>query len=139
MTGSLSIQEAINHTEVLDLVQQGVQLALQDKEITTPTNTVETSQTESVNSVTSDLTMQTIQQQMEIMRQMLETMKSMQSTNSGKKNKRNPNQSKYCWTHGLCSHYRTECRTPAEGHIPLRWCPALRPIVAAQPVCPAVF
>ena len=56
---------------------------------------------------------------MELMWQMMETMKSMQGNSSGgtKKSKRNPNQSKYCWTHGLCSHNSAQCRTPADGHM----------------------
>ena len=30
--------------------------------------------------------------------------------------RRNPNQCKYCWTHGLCNHLGIECRSKAEGH-----------------------
>ena len=29
---------------------------------------------------------------------------------------RNPNQCKYCWTHGLCNHFSCDCRTKADGH-----------------------
>ena len=29
---------------------------------------------------------------------------------------RNPNQCKYCWTHGWCNHFGRDCRSKAEGH-----------------------
>ena len=119
-TGALTIQESMNHTEILNIVQQGVQLALEDKSLTTITPSSNEITKESANSLASDLTVQTLQQQMELMKQMLDTMKSMQSSAAQqppRRNKRNPNQSKYCWTHGLCSHTGAECRTPAEGHI----------------------
>ena len=29
---------------------------------------------------------------------------------------RNPNQCKYCWTHGWYNHFRGDCRSKAEGH-----------------------
>ena len=118
-TGALSIQESINHAEIISLVQQGVQMAMQDKYAEKDVETLDSTPQQTMNTVTSDLTMQTMQQQMELMRQMMETMKSMQATSSGgsKKSKRNPNQSKYCWTHGLCSHNSSQCRTPADGHM----------------------
>ena len=28
----------------------------------------------------------------------------------------NPNQCKYCWTHGWCNHYGRDCRSKADGH-----------------------
>jgi hypothetical protein len=31
------------------------------------------------------------------------------------KQRRSP---RYCWTHGLCAHTGTECRTPGPGHVP---------------------
>ena len=117
-TGALTVQDSINHTDLLNLVQQGVQMALTEKDSATETTTTNTS-TSQVNSVTSDLTLQTLQTQMELMTQMMETLKTMQTSQpvTKKKSKRNPNQSKYCWTHGLCSHSGVDCRTPAEGHI----------------------
>ena len=93
-------------------------MALTEKDSATETTTTNTS-TSQVNSVTSDITLQTLQTQMELMTQMMETLKTMQTSQpvTKKKSKRNPNQSKYCWTHGLCSHSGVDCRTPAEGHI----------------------
>ena len=29
---------------------------------------------------------------------------------------RNPNQCKYCWTHGWCNHFGRDCRSKAEDH-----------------------
>ena len=118
-TGALTIQDTINHTDLLNLVQQGVQMALAEKEPPTDTlTTTETTQKGEANSVTSDLTLQTLQNQMELMTQMMETMKIMQNSQTVQttKKKRNPNQRKYCWTHGLCSHSGADCRSPAEGH-----------------------
>ena len=119
-TGALTVQETINHAEIVDLVQQGVKLAMaeQNNSVSTAHTTISETQQDSANSITSDITMQTLQAQMEMMRQMMETMKTMQSNsgNNSKKGKRNPNQSKYCWTHGMCSHTGFDCRTPADGH-----------------------
>ena len=123
-TGSLTLGETINHAEIVNLVQQGVQMALADNETLPPPIQQTTATTQkSLNSVTSDITMQSLMQQMELMKQMMDTMKSMQnnmqsSQSNSRKNKRNPNQSKYCWTHGLCSHTGETCRTPADGHVP---------------------
>ena len=129
-TGALTVQESLNHTQIINLVQQGVHQALATAcppsmdtpapmpetclpaldEISTPPSSV------SANSVTSDITMQTIQQQMLMMQKMMDMMTS--NTNKFKKSKRrNPNLTKYCWTHGLCNHTGSECRTPADGHI----------------------
>ena len=118
-TGALTIQDSINHTEILNIVQQGVQMALEEKSLTTITPSSNDITKESANSMASDLTLQTIQQQMELMKQMVVTMKSLQppSTTQTRRSRRNPNQTKYCWTHGLCSHTGADCRTPAEGHI----------------------
>ena len=74
-----------------------------------------TPSTLSVSSTTSDLTMQTIQQQMDMMKQMMEMLQAT-NTKPNKSCRRNPNLTKYCKTHGLCSHSSAECRTPAEGH-----------------------
>ena len=119
-TGALTVQEAINHADIVDLVQQGVKLAMaeQNNSVSTAHTTISETQQDSANSITSDITMQTLQAQMEMMRHMMETMKTMQSNsgNNSKKGKRNPNQSKYCWTHGMCSHTGFDCRTPADGH-----------------------
>ena len=89
------------------------------------------SMTQSVNSTTSDLTLQTLQRQMELMQSMVNQMQSFQqqqinTNNNNRRNNRrgnrpssstgNPNQSKYCWTHGLCSHKSRDCRTKADCH-----------------------
>ena len=122
-TGALTVQDSMNHADLINLVQQGVQMAMaENNSNSTPTTTsnLTAMQQDSVNSVTSDITLQTLQTQMDLMKQMMETMKAMQGSvgnNSGnKKGKRNPNQTKYCWTHGMCSHTGVDCRTPAEGH-----------------------
>jgi len=112
-TGALAIKDTINQTELLNLVQQGVQMALSEKETTTSTPH---SNSHSVNLVTSEITIQTLNQQMELMQQMMETLKGFQTSNTSQKKRRNPNQSLYCWTHGLCSHKSQDCRTPADGH-----------------------
>ncbi len=129
-TGALTVQESLNHTELVNLVQQGVQQALATSPsptsdlsaATPPSNYVpaleaitDTPSTFSVNSTTSDLTMQTIQQQMDMMKQMMEMLQATNS-NSNRSSRRNPNLTKYCWTHGLCSHSSAECRTKADGH-----------------------
>ena len=33
-----------------------------------------------------------------------------------RRKKRNPNQLKYCHTHGACNHDSPDCRSKAEGH-----------------------
>ena len=122
-TGTLTVQETMNHADIINLVQQGVQMAMTESSsnstATTRDNYME-GHHDSVNSATSDITLQTLQTQMNLMKQMMETMQTMQSNMSGnsggKKGKRNPNQSKYCWTHGMCNHHGADCRTPAEGH-----------------------
>ena len=59
---------------------------------------------------------------MDLMKQMMATMQAMQGGKSNtqqsvpQRGRRNPNQSKYCWTHGLCSHTGSECRIQADGH-----------------------
>ena len=107
-TGALTINDAMNHSELLNLVQQGVHLALAEKPPSEPTDITSTSgssSTHQLNSVTSDITLQTLNQQMELMQQMMATMQSMQASSRPQsqqsKQRRNPNQSKYCWTHGL--------------------------------------
>ena len=116
-TGALTIQDTINHAEMLNLVQQGVQMALEEKVSSSLSASGDMQQEVVANSVTSDITLQTMQKQMEVMQKMLETMQSLQAKPSSNKGRKNPNQSKYCWTHGLCSHDGTQCRTPADGHM----------------------
>ena len=86
------MQEAINQTELINLVQQGVQQALATSSTPphsspdyTPPSCVPaleeistTPSTVSANSVTSDLTMQTIQQQMQMMQKMMEILQEKQ-------------------------------------------------------------
>ena len=105
-TGALTLQDSINHTDLLNLVQQGVHMALAEKESPTDTlTTTETTPKGEVNSVTSDLTLQTLQNQMDLMTQMMETIIMMQNlqTVQTKKKKHNPNQNKYCWRHTACT------------------------------------
>ena len=126
-TGVLTLQETLNHTEIVNLVQQGVQQALATsqpqttethttppfacipavEEISLPTTTT------SANSITSDITIQTLQQQLQMMQKMMEM---IQQTSKNKKPNRRKPLTKYCHTHGLCNHTSPECRTPAGGH-----------------------
>ena len=123
------MQEAINQTELINLVQQGVQQASVTSSTPphsspdyTPPSCVPaleeistTRSTVSANSVTSDLTMQIIQQQMQMLQKMMKMLQEKTPTTKTSR-RRNPNLTKYCWTHGLCSHNGAECCTPAEGH-----------------------
>ena len=139
-TGALTLNDTLNRDQVMNMVSEGVFQALQS--FTPPDTTSESSPStvpshddvppltnldatsQSANSTTSDLTLQTLQQQMELMRTMMQQMQSMQSSNydsrrNNRPNRRfntNPNQTKYCWTHGLCSHHSRDCRTKADGH-----------------------
>ena len=85
---------------------------------------------QSANATTvSDLTVQTLQRQMEMLQSMMTQLQCMPANNSngnfrrGRRSRqpqhgptRNPNQCKYCWTHGLCSHFGRDCRSKAEDH-----------------------
>lgn len=117
-TGALTLQESINHTEIVNLVQQGVQQALATThalvmDITVPApptclpaleEVSAAPSSVSANSVTSDLTMQSIQQNMQIIcPQVLKT----QTPNEFDK------ELSYPWH--VQSRYH-ECRTPVEGH-----------------------
>ena len=88
-------------------------------------------QSQSINATTvSELTVQTFQRQMDMLQAMMKQMQCMPinpATNTrtfrrGRRNQhsatvpRNPNQCRYCWTHGLCSHFGRNCRSKAEGH-----------------------
>ena len=88
--------------------------------------------TDSTNSTVSDLTIQIMQRQIDIMQNMMSQMQNMQTTvpltsSTYRRTQRGPNrqptgvpsnsnQSKYCWTHGLCNHFGRDCRTKADGH-----------------------
>ena len=82
-TGALTIKDTLNHTEIVNLVQQGVQQALDQQQISAPPSlmapapatclpalkeTAEPSSTLSANSIVSVITMQTLQQNMEMMK-----------------------------------------------------------------------
>ena len=89
-------------------------------------------QTQSMNSTVSDVTLHTLQQQMDLMKSMMTQMQSLQAnvitddmhpsrrqyrrSQNSQSNRGNPNQCKYCWTHGWCNHYGRDCRTKADGH-----------------------
>ena len=78
----------------------------------------------------SDLTVQTLQRQMDMFQAMMNQMQCMpinpdnnnRNFRRGRRNQhqatipRNPDQYKYCWTHGLCNHFGRDCRSKAEGH-----------------------
>ena len=75
---------------------------------------------------------QALQQQMDLMKSMMTQMQSLQAnvitddmhpsrrqyrrSQNSQSNRGNPNQCKYCWTHGWCNHYGRDCRTKADGH-----------------------
>ena len=83
----------------------------------------------SVNSTVSDLTVQTMQKQMEMLQSMMAQMQNLHDatasntqsrrnnhTSTRSNNTFNPNQQKYCWTHGFCNHHSPDCRSKADGH-----------------------
>ena len=117
-TGSLTINEIINHADITNLVQEGVKLAMKEKESPNTSTTTEyiTQHEASENLVTSNVTIQTLQQQIDLMQQMMTTMQNHQQSKQSSK-KRNPNQTKYRWTHGICNHTGYQYRTPADGHV----------------------
>ena len=116
----------MNHAEIINLVQQGVQQALANhtstvdidapppltclpvEEVSLPTTYT------SANSIISDVTIQTMQQQIQMMQKMMEMMQ--QNAIGKKKPRKRQVLTKYCHTYGLCNHTSPECRTPAEGH-----------------------
>ena len=143
-TGLLTINDSLNRDQVMNLVSEGVMQTLQTLQPPPPlehmpsqhpTPTVETqppllqtdSTTQSVNSTVSDITLQSLQRQMELMQSMMMQTQCMQ-VNPAEDNTyrrppiqsttqpRNPNQCKYCWTHGWCNHFGRDCRSKAEGH-----------------------
>ena len=159
-TGAITVQESINHSQLLDLVSQGVQDALQANSLhPTPNHTAppslltnmeatdsdatNTSLPEliSANSATSTLTQDNptvlaMKAQMDMMQKMMVQMQQnmmlvfQPATSPGSTrpratrprrnqtlpNGRNPNQQKYCHTHGACNHASPECYSTAEGH-----------------------
>ena len=73
-TGDFTVQKFINHTQIVDLVQQRVWIALAGNEITpVAIPNTETPPAESLNLITSELTMQTLNQQMELVTQIMRT------------------------------------------------------------------
>ena len=126
--GALTIQDTMNHIDIINLVQQGVQQALEHNKQAPPKDdnssnnhtpfTQESIPIHDANSVTSNITLQTMQQQIDMMAKMMDSMRNLQTSTSTstRRFKRNPNQSLYCWTHGLCSHTGETCRTPADVH-----------------------
>ena len=69
-------------------------------------------------SSTSDLTLQTLQQQMVMMQALIvQVHNNNEATSKGPRHEiRNPNQLKYCHTHGVCNHDSPNCHSKAEGH-----------------------
>ena len=58
-----------------------------------------------------------MQQQLVMMQALMTQMNNNnEGSNRKRKKKRNPNQLKYCHTHGTCNHDSPECRSKAEGH-----------------------
>ena len=142
-TGALTLNDTMNKDQVMNLVSDQVLQVLQDlappdapspspppaddPPLLIPASTVTTDESDpSVNSAVSDVTMQSMQKQLDLMQTML--MQCMQSTsssqnhnNSSRRNRTNPsssnpNQCKYCWTHGWCNHFGKDCRSKADGH-----------------------
>ena len=122
-TGELTDQEStFNTANIIQEVVDGVQQALQP----TADDIDETSELiHEANLATAQTTQQT-----ELMQQMLQMIQSMQNiqcqlvnsaaqvpNNSQRRNTRiRRNISKYCWTHGACSHWGKDCRNKKPGH-----------------------
>jgi len=100
-----------------------------DNSVEPPAMTTIDTASQSANATTvSDLTVRTLQRQMDMLQTMMNQMQGMSSNNNPTSTRRggrarhqnssttNPNQCKYCWTHGLCNHYGRDCRTKADGH-----------------------
>ena len=56
------IQETINYTKILEIGQQGLHMALKEKDLTMITASTDAKHKETANSVTLKITMQTMQQ-----------------------------------------------------------------------------
>ena len=157
-TRAITVQEAINHTQLMNLVSQGVQDSLQAHTLyPTPCttadpdvqSTVENTSSDrstpslpelaSANSATSSLTqdnativamkalMDMMQKMMLQMQQNMLTCQPAATTGNSRSRPprparqqhptgRNPNQQKYCHTHGACNHNSPDCLSKAEGH-----------------------
>ena len=141
-TGALTINDTLNREQVMNMVSEGVIQTLQDLQPPPPMDDhpsfsasepmdsqpslVHTDATShSINSTVSDITMQSLQRQMELMQSMMMQClqgNSPQGTSFQRSSRqpthqpRNPNQSKYCWTHGWCSHFGRDCRSKSDGH-----------------------
>ena len=70
------------------------------------------------NSTVSDVTLQSMQRQMDIMQTMMMQCMQVNPTNYNQSRNmqrpstnqpHNPNQCKYCWTHGWCNHFGQDC------------------------------
>jgi len=64
--------------------------------------------TPSTNATSTDL--------MAILKQMQEEIKTLKGTTNNPTRRNRRNFSKYCWTHGACSHSSAQCRMKKEGH-----------------------
>lgn len=64
--------------------------------------------TPSTNAPSTDL--------MAILKQMQEEIKALKGTTNNPTKRNRRNFSKYCWTHGACSHSSAQCRMKKEGH-----------------------
>ena len=137
-TGALKIQETMNRDQVMNMVSEGLQTVVGEFQPPPPLYHPQVTEEQqeatpslsssdmgySANSTVSDFTIQTLQRQMEMMQSMMSQMNQMNNNNSSNNYNRNirsnggrnPNQSKYCWTHGRCSHTGQECRVKADGH-----------------------
>ena len=142
-TSALTINVTINRDQVLNLVLDQVMQVLQDLAPPNPPPTIpqedereeppplatsrasdEVSQ--AANSAVSDVTMQSMQRQLDLMQTMMmqclpvndNNTQGRRSTRSNRSSTqpRNPNQCKYCWTHGWCNHFGRDCCSKAEGH-----------------------
>ena len=124
-TGALTVQEALDCDNVMNLATTGILNAfqtmqddinsVQDTPPPLMNPTPESSTMNSATSTVSDLMLQTMQQQMQLIQQMINKMSTMQcqpidttqqSSNCRwhNTNQRKSNQQKYCWRHGACNH-----------------------------------
>ena len=135
-TGALTVQEALDRDDVMNLVTTGITNAFQTLQEETSASldnppplldhSTDSSTMNSATSTVSDLTLQTMQQQMQLMQQMMNQMTNMQcqpinnsapnNTRRQPRRTRNPNQRFYCWKHGACNHKSKDCRDKTPEH-----------------------
>ena len=141
-TGALTINDTLSRDQLMNMVSESVLQTLQNLQPPAlleefppalevpstdnqPTLTHTDTSLQSANSTVSDVTLQSMQKQIDIMQTMMMQCMQVNPTNHNHSRRfqrqpttqsRNPNQCKYCWTHGWCNHFGRDCRSKAEDH-----------------------